>query len=275
MQFLFADGSCLHPKEKRLRLAASSVIQGHSNATHTVRWAGPLPTSCQSSYRAEVYALGVAVRLVCRAFLCCDCEAAVKVARRLLALPPDSREAALPSDHRDLWLYFIHGAAHIHPGAVHVRWVRAHRSWKMLTGRDRVLAWFNEVADREAQSALALRVTPAYTSLVDKWLQLKQWAVALADFHIAVAKDFVSVRAVEKSLPPAVDFEPHGSSTRRLANNQWDIGAELGSDPMTSAFARVLTRGPKEVAMVLDKERVKGMGSLMVKFLLLQRPLNA
>eukprot|EP00438_Fugacium_kawagutii_P009807 Skav220333 [mRNA] locus=scaffold6168:16667:21399:+ [translate_table: standard] len=210
MQFLFTDGSCLHPKEKRLRLAASSVIQGHSNATHTVRWAGPLPTSRQSSYRAEVYALGVAVRLVCRAFLCCDCEAAVKVARRLLALPSASREAALPSDHRDLWLYFIHGAAHIHPGAVHVRWVRAHRSWKMLTGRERVLAWFNEVADREAKSALALRVTPAYTSLVDKWLQLKQWAVALADFHIAVAKDFVSVRAVEKSLPPAADFEPHG-----------------------------------------------------------------
>ena len=39
------------------------------------------------------------------------------------------------------------------------------------------------------------------------------------------------------------------------ANNQWDIGAELGSDPMSSAFARVLTKGPKEVAMVLDKER--------------------
>lgn len=47
----------------------------------------------------------------------------------------------------------------------------------------------------------------------------------------------------------------HGITGATEANNQWDVGAELGSDPMTSAFARVLTKGPKEVAMVLDKER--------------------
>eukprot|EP00438_Fugacium_kawagutii_P017592 Skav222255 [mRNA] locus=scaffold3059:339871:345998:- [translate_table: standard] len=39
-----------------------------------------------------------------------------------------------------------------------------------------------------------------------------------------------------------------------MANNQWNIAAELGTDPMSSAFARVLTAGPKEVAMVLDQE---------------------
>eukprot|EP00438_Fugacium_kawagutii_P022771 Skav200416 [mRNA] locus=scaffold3377:5448:9919:+ [translate_table: standard] len=39
-----------------------------------------------------------------------------------------------------------------------------------------------------------------------------------------------------------------------FANNQWNIAAELGDDPMSSAFARVLTAGPKQVAMVLDKE---------------------
>eukprot|EP00438_Fugacium_kawagutii_P033636 Skav229859 [mRNA] locus=scaffold148:120679:126533:- [translate_table: standard] len=39
-----------------------------------------------------------------------------------------------------------------------------------------------------------------------------------------------------------------------VANNQWNIAAELGSDPMSSAFARVLTAGPKQVAMVLDQE---------------------
>ncbi|CAL1141136.1 unnamed protein product [Cladocopium goreaui] len=39
-----------------------------------------------------------------------------------------------------------------------------------------------------------------------------------------------------------------------FANNQWNIGAELGSDPMESAFARTLTAGIKGVAMVLDQE---------------------
>ena len=38
------------------------------------------------------------------------------------------------------------------------------------------------------------------------------------------------------------------------ANNQWNIGADLGNDPMESAFARTLTAGIKGVAMVLDQE---------------------
>ena len=38
------------------------------------------------------------------------------------------------------------------------------------------------------------------------------------------------------------------------ANNQWNIGAELGNDPMGSAFAHALTSGIKGVAMVLDEE---------------------
>ncbi|CAL1173608.1 unnamed protein product [Cladocopium goreaui] len=39
-----------------------------------------------------------------------------------------------------------------------------------------------------------------------------------------------------------------------FANNQWNIGADLGNDPMESAFARTLTAGIKGVAMVLDQE---------------------
>ena len=38
------------------------------------------------------------------------------------------------------------------------------------------------------------------------------------------------------------------------ANNQWTIEAELGSDPMESAFALALTAGIKGVAMVMDQE---------------------
>ncbi|CAL1141938.1 unnamed protein product [Cladocopium goreaui] len=39
-----------------------------------------------------------------------------------------------------------------------------------------------------------------------------------------------------------------------FANNQWRIEAELGSDPMESAFALALTAGIKGVAMVMDPE---------------------
>ena len=37
-------------------------------------------------------------------------------------------------------------------------------------------------------------------------------------------------------------------------NNQWDIGAAVGSDPMQSNFARALRGGIQGVAMVLDQE---------------------
>eukprot|EP00435_Cladocopium_sp_Y103_P029594 s1036_g7.t1 len=40
----------------------------------------------------------------------------------------------------------------------------------------------------------------------------------------------------------------------KQANNQWNIEAELGSDPMESAFARALRAGIRGVAMVLDQE---------------------
>ena len=49
------------------------------------------------------------------------------------------------------------------------------------------------------------------------------------------------------------------------ANNQWNIGADLGNDPMESAFARTLTAGIKGVAMVLDQE-VQPLTSDSTKF---------
>ena len=44
------------------------------------------------------------------------------------------------------------------------------------------------------------------------------------------------------------------SENSAKANNQWNIEADLGNDPMESAFARTLTAGIKGVAMVLDQE---------------------
>ena len=49
-------------------------------------------------------------------------------------------------------------------------------------------------------------------------------------------------------------FSQAFSSVIAQANNQWTIEAELGSDPMESAFALALTAGIKGVAMVLDQE---------------------
>lgn len=110
-----------------------------------------------SSYRAEVLAIAIAVASSASAYICSDNQAAVRIATRLLRLPVSDREAALPAEHRDLWLFFLQCATPSEPGAHRVRWIPARRDWTSLAGRGRVLAFFNRQVDLEAKAALAER----------------------------------------------------------------------------------------------------------------------
>lgn len=130
------------------------MIEARADTTHRVLWQGPLPTHCQSSFRAEVLALAMAVASYASAYICSENQAAVRIANRLL------------SEHRDIWLFFLQCAHHSEPGAHRIRWIPAHRDWTALDGRERVLAFFNHQVDLVAKEALSQRVAdPQYTSL--------------------------------------------------------------------------------------------------------------
>eukprot|EP00438_Fugacium_kawagutii_P016983 Skav202419 [mRNA] locus=scaffold1370:259470:272350:+ [translate_table: standard] len=233
--FLFTDGSCAHPKVKRLRLAAAAVVEAHVDTTHRVLWSGPLPTTCQSIFRAEVLALAIAVASYGKAFVCSDNQAAVRIAARLLSYPVDQRADHLPADHTDLWSFFLQCAQHATQRSHRIKWIPAHRDWRALSGRDRVLAFFNDVADRAAKSALAaLMADPGYQQLVTSWFSLTKAAFALAHFHLRVAWLFLGTdSSPDRVMPTADELRPVGPS--------WSLDAISVGTQRTERFGNVLS----------------------------------
>ena len=63
---LFVDGSCLLPRNQHLRLASWSVVLGSISLQEvpTTLAAGTLPTIVQTSFRAEIFAFLIALRIV-------------------------------------------------------------------------------------------------------------------------------------------------------------------------------------------------------------------
>eukprot|EP00438_Fugacium_kawagutii_P009694 Skav208650 [mRNA] locus=scaffold1081:311044:316126:- [translate_table: standard] len=202
--FPFTDGSCAHPKIKRLRLAAAAVVEAHVDTSHRLLWSGPLPTTCQSIFRAEVLALAIAVASYGEAYICSDNQAAVRIASRLLAYPSDRRPAHLRS-------FFLQCAQHATHRTHRVKWIPSHRDWRALSGRDRVFA-FSEVADRAAKAALAsLMAVPLYQQLVTSWFSLSKAAFALSHFHLRVAWLFLGTdSSPDRVMPTAEALQPVG-----------------------------------------------------------------
>ena len=94
---LFVDGSCLLPQHRPLRIAAWAVALAASSAQSTpqVLQAGPLPGILQTSFRAEIYALLVAVMCVEASVGCfciwSDCAGVVSRVLRFLQGCPKPR----------------------------------------------------------------------------------------------------------------------------------------------------------------------------------------
>eukprot|EP00438_Fugacium_kawagutii_P000892 Skav223552 [mRNA] locus=scaffold1657:503747:506101:- [translate_table: standard] len=226
--FLFTDGSCAHPKVKRLRLAAAAVVEAHVDTTHRVLWSGPLPTTCQSIFRAEVLALAIAVASYGEAFVCSDNQAAVRIASRLLSYPADQRNDHLPVDHTDLWSFFLQCAQHATHRSHRIKWIPAHRDWRALSGRDRVLAFFNDIADQAAKS------NPMYQQLVTSWFSLSKAAFALAHFHLRVAWLFLGTESSPDRVMPTADaLRPVGPS--------WSLSAIAVGAQRTERFGDILS----------------------------------
>lgn len=103
---LYSDGSCLNPRCPHSALASGAVIHASPDGSYSVVWAGQLPGSYQTPFRAELLAGAVAFTSFTRLHLFSDCKAFVKVASRLLQAAQEGRSPALPSEHRDLWGMF-------------------------------------------------------------------------------------------------------------------------------------------------------------------------
>ena len=183
----FTDGSCLHPKDKALRIAAGAVVVSHDGQPVTV-WKGLLGGQ-QSIFRAEVLAGAVAVGSFSKVHVFSDCLSFVRIARRLASDWCDGRRPRMPSKHRDLWQYFWRHLTRCDQGNVEFSWVPSHQALGQLVGREAFEAQHNAVADAEAKSVLAAFVqrSEAYRSYVERFQFREICAKKLASLHAAIA----------------------------------------------------------------------------------------
>ena len=69
---LFADGSCLHPKFRMIRSAASAVALSQGSWDQCIVWRGIVPSSGQHADCAEILAAAVACSAFRPASICSD-----------------------------------------------------------------------------------------------------------------------------------------------------------------------------------------------------------
>ena len=208
----FTDGSCIHPKDKALRIAAGAVVVSHLGQPTTV-WKGLLGGQ-QSIFRAEILAGAVAVGSFSRVHVFSDCLSFVRIAKRLAWDWHEGRRPRMPTKHRDLWQYFWRHLSRCHQGQVEFSWVPAHRALGQLVGREAFEAQLNAVADAEAKSVLAAFVqrSEAYRTYVEKFQVREVCARKLASLHSAIA--YRAVAGLNSS--PQVDSPPWSAADFQL-----------------------------------------------------------
>ncbi|CAE7399039.1 unnamed protein product [Symbiodinium sp. CCMP2592] len=173
---LFTDGTCSMPACPELRLAAWSVILANagSAASPVVLAAQPLPGLVQTSFRAELFAMLVALTFASRVSVpvrvWSDCGGVVSRTRSLLSGSP-----LVPGcSNHDLWQR-IHVLCQTPGLSVTVLKVPSHEDATLHD--DPVDQWaveMNAVADRVADEANRVRDD----SFVASWQQLRDWIEA-------------------------------------------------------------------------------------------------
>ena len=182
------------------------MILANPNGTHDLVWSGLLPGLDQSSYRAEILALAVALSSFKRVTVFCDNLAVVRVATNLLKLPEEHRLSSLPAEHQDLWTLQSKTVESRTWGTCIVRWVKAHQDPQRLVGETRVLATFNGRVDAEAKKVVVARAQHGlYRELFKVYNSAKEDAARLPDLHVAIAQAFVEVER-----PKVAEWEPDG-----------------------------------------------------------------
>ena len=236
MVHLFTDGSCWRPDTPVLSLGAWAVV----SATHdAILAAGVLPGLDQSSDRAEVYALVVAVEWAINfaqpVTLWSDSSYASSGLQRLLVDRADIPEGA----DNDLWLR-LQAVLHGSELCIRIQHVVAHRAFGSVQDLDEWTAYWNSRADRAAVAAHRTR-SPMTMML---WKQLcadfertSTELTLLVDFHVALS---VAAQSHAMVLPTDADDESPDVGIPALPLHDHDWAFDLPLNWRTSEACQAL-----------------------------------
>ena len=194
--FVFIDGTCCFPQNRKLRYAAWAITVAGSATSltnHTIA-AGPLPGADQCIFRAELLAGIIAVAKCPNAVIYSDCSSFVMTANKCITAKRDGLSIQLPEAEYDLWLVFwrvLHLVSYSQPC---IRKVKAHQDLDGLSGWQYYLAFHNSCADVAAKDALALfpkKFLDAHKVCLRKYESDKITAIGLAHFHVECAHVFL------------------------------------------------------------------------------------
>ena len=186
IQVFYTDGACLHPRDTTVRIAAGAVLKATSGGSFDIVWSGILPGSCQSIFRAELLAVSCAFFRSTSPLVFTDSKSVARTAQRILRDLRLGRSPCLPSDHRDLWAFFLTAARGTNLDNAQVHWIKGHVDYRKATGLARLHAWYNHWADLAAKRALKGHFTPLYKAVVQDFQRLSKLIRSLHQFQAGV-----------------------------------------------------------------------------------------
>ena len=231
---IFTDGSCLWQDQPHYRLASWAVCVANPKVTtrsidfsdHVVASAGPLPGLIQTSFRAEVFALLRAIRLVklhrVSARIWCDCQGVVD---KFNVLTVGRLRLKHNSPNADLWREVVDAVLQLEKSQVVVTKVEAHVDPDTCVSEvDAWLAHHNNGADFAAKQANLNRSV----SVWNLWelhsgdvTRQRSFASSIRNFQIAVGK---RVTEAVKALPADLDVRPLPTRPGRVFEMFWECG---------------------------------------------------
>ena len=241
---VFTDGSCLWQSEPSCRVAAWGAILASScnrtwNLTHDgVLGAGCLPGLCQTSYRAELYAVGFVLHHAAaggfRVKIYSDC---LGVINRYHQLTAGKVMLKCNSASSDLWAWILQSVDKL--GAQHVQLLKTPAHKTIAQARDRKEAWLfwnNQEVDRLAKATNLARDAQFWTL----WRQHRQNVLAanflhdqVVALHVAVAKR--SVHSDEAETLDEVMMPAGPCVSARVFPMKFDVGGWTGGIPPSLA----------------------------------------
>ena len=152
---VYTDGSCFGNTSWEHAFAGAAVIRVVEDYKWELVERAVLPSPDHSPYRAECFAVLLALQHFTRVHLHTDCEAVVNEVLRILQ---DCHMGRSPEvrNHSDIWNPIVWHLKNRKYGDVHITKVKAHVQWQPMShGQCRLHAFFNSAADNEAKKAVA------------------------------------------------------------------------------------------------------------------------